>query len=170
VESKCLELLEKLEYAAMHYLRFISCAAGVLVALLFVANAYLPQPDAVQPGRGFDHSIIRIASTQKLPERLVGDTTMRAPVPPAPITTAAAASPGPDHQREAFAQMSAAESAHADQAVTHETKPVQRKPARHLASRTTSNHREHLARNGAVQPQPGQPQVFAGIFSPFGIR
>jgi hypothetical protein len=72
--------------------RYFLFVGGTLLALLFAVNAYLPSPvvagatvaDAVRP-------VVRIHSTQKLPERIVIDTSIPTIVPPLAVVAAAPA-------------------------------------------------------------------------------
>jgi hypothetical protein len=91
---------------------------GVLLALLFVVGAVLPQlpvADANGAGVQVDKSIIRIHSDRKWPERVVFDTNLPTIVPaqtlkaeaaiPAPAPTIVADVPPKARVREAFAQL-----------------------------------------------------------------
>jgi hypothetical protein len=94
--------------------RYFVFVGGVLLALLFIFDAYqpkLPVPDATETG--VDKSIIRIHSDRKWPERVVFDTSLPTIVPaqtvkaeaaaPAPVTVADV--PAKVRVREAFAQL-----------------------------------------------------------------
>jgi hypothetical protein len=60
----------------MPVLRYFLFVGGALLTLLFVADACLPTlPVTENAGLGVDHSIIRIRSDRKWPERIVFDTT-----------------------------------------------------------------------------------------------
>ena len=76
--------------------RYFLFVGGVLLALLFISDAYLPKLPV--SNRANSHSaIIRIHSDQKWPERVVFDTT-QTPVAPKvtePQTKAALAGPEP---------------------------------------------------------------------------
>ena len=98
--------------------RYFVFVGGVLLALLFVVGAVLPQlPDADANGAGaqVDKSIIRIHSDRKWPERVVFDTSLPTMVPaqslkaeaavPAPAPTTVADVPPKARVREAFAQI-----------------------------------------------------------------
>jgi hypothetical protein len=122
----------------------------VLVALLFVADWYLPKPVAAEPARReAQASGIRIASTAKVPDRIVYDTTQPTIVPPpAPLVAAVApAAPAeakiPSLPRDAFALATPVQ--------TPSTIPV-RKKAR-VAKRQNYN------RLAAIQ-QPAPPAMF----------
>jgi hypothetical protein len=102
----------------MPVLRYFFYVGGVLLALLFVANAYGPEPQIVSStasASAVDSSaipMIRIRSDRKWPERVVFDTS--APViAAAPVKTAEAGTPvpapvaarsAPARVRETFAQ------------------------------------------------------------------
>jgi hypothetical protein len=76
----------------MPILRYIGFVGSLLVALLFAADWYLPKPAASEPTRREAQVTgIRIASTAKMPERIVYDTTQPTLVPaPAPVVAAVA--------------------------------------------------------------------------------
>ena len=90
--------------------RYFLYVGGVLLALLFAVDLLVPQDAVVAThgAPGVDKSMVRIASTQKLPERVVYDTNLPTIVPPASVNVAAA-TPAPaataqSHVRETFAQ------------------------------------------------------------------
>ena len=93
--------------------RYFFFVGGVLLALLFISDAYLPKlPVADSDYAGVDKSIIRIHSDHKWPERVVFDTSRPTEVPAQiPSMTASAAAPPPadvsiaGRAREAFAQL-----------------------------------------------------------------
>lgn len=94
----------------MPIIRYFVFVGGLLLALLFAADRYLPAPvgrtDAADP----DRTIIRISSARRLPEKIVFDTRPRADVPKMAQTDAT--SDQPEHQvREAMAAIPAAPSA-----------------------------------------------------------
>jgi hypothetical protein len=93
--------------------RYFVSVGGVLLALLFVCNAYLPQlPETVSANA--DLPVIRIHSDRKWPERVVFDTNIR-PAAPVQIAKTEAVAPAPapvaDNMsakvrvRDAFAQL-----------------------------------------------------------------
>ena len=99
----------------MPVVRYFFFVGGVLLALLFVSDAYLPKlPVADSDSAGVDKSIIRIHSDRKWPERVVFDTSRPTEVPPqiaSMAASAAAPKPAADvsttaRTREAFAQLS----------------------------------------------------------------
>ena len=94
--------------------RYFVFVGGVLLALLFISDAYLPKlPAAESDSAGVDKSIIRIHSDRKWPERVVFDTSRPTEVPPQ-IASVAASATAPKtvadasttaRTREAFAQL-----------------------------------------------------------------
>jgi hypothetical protein len=57
--------------------RYFAFVGATLIALLFVADAYLPKlPDAPATTTATDLSVIRIHSDRKLPDRVVFDTSI----------------------------------------------------------------------------------------------
>jgi hypothetical protein len=97
----------------MPLMRYFCYVGGILLALLFIADAYFPKlPDALS-ARTVSY-IIRIHSDRKWPERVVYDTshpTVTHAIP-AQIANIAASAPAPAtiaplkvREREAFAQL-----------------------------------------------------------------
>jgi hypothetical protein len=81
--------------------RYFAYTGGVLLALLFLIDWYLPRPVADPARADVDRSTIRIHSMHKWPGAVVYDTSQPTIVPPAPAVTAEA--PLPPAPREAFA-------------------------------------------------------------------
>jgi hypothetical protein len=75
--------------------RYFLFVGGVLLALLFLANDFLPQLPVVQRAEaGPDRSILRIHSDRKWPERVVFDTSFQPVVAaPAAMVEASVAAP-----------------------------------------------------------------------------
>jgi hypothetical protein len=97
----------------MPLVRYFLFVGGTLLALLFVVDAYLPQPPVTEhTNTAVDLSVIRIHSDRKWPERVVFDTSLPTINPPT-MTTAeaqvrepiAVADAKKIHAREAFAQL-----------------------------------------------------------------
>jgi len=84
--------------------RYFLYIGSVLLALLFVADWYLP-PSSADPARsGVDRTTIRIHSSHKWPAAVVIDTSLPTIVPPQAMMAAAPAPPPPGRPvREAFA-------------------------------------------------------------------
>ncbi|KRQ14695.1 hypothetical protein [Bradyrhizobium manausense] len=91
----------------MPIIRYFVFVGGLLLALLFAADRYLPAPVEQAGPSEPDRTIIRIASARSLPEKIVFDTSPRADLP-----TMAQADPLPEEPkqqvREALAAMPAA--------------------------------------------------------------
>jgi hypothetical protein len=118
--------------------RYFLCVGGVLLALLFVADAWLPKLPVVDRPESFQ-PVIRIYSDGKWPERVVYNTGV-AMSPPAPGANLGPYIPAPERRaiepgriREAFAQLRSSD-AKSSQPV-HSAKPVSR-----------PNHRRNVAR------------------------
>ena len=76
----------------MPVVRYFFFVGGVLLALLFISDAYLPKlPAADGDYAGVDKSIIRIYSDRKWPERVVFDTSLPTEVRPQIASMAASA-------------------------------------------------------------------------------
>jgi hypothetical protein len=128
----------------MPVVRYFLYVGGGLIALLFAIGAILPQEAAVHSAPGIDRSTVRIRSDQKLPERVVYDTTLPTIVPSvAKVQNAAAAEPATSAQtrvRETFAQFVPGDPKKAEQGVVkaeqvaakteHVAAPKKRKIAR----------------------------------------
>src|SRR5882724_8448657 len=80
---------------SMPVARYFLFVGGVLLALLFALDAFVPQQVAVASNGApsIDKTVVRIRSDQKLPERVVYDTSLPTIVPPKPATSVAAAAP-----------------------------------------------------------------------------
>jgi hypothetical protein len=110
--------------------RYFMYVGGVLLALLFAIDAFMPQDVAVasHSAPGLDKTTVRIHSVQKLPERVVYDTSLPTIVPPAVKTRVAAAPPAPvdataqARVRDTFAQFVPAEPKKVEPQVQHKRK------------------------------------------------
>ncbi|MEY9748637.1 hypothetical protein ABIF65_008011 [Bradyrhizobium japonicum] len=128
----------------MPIIRYFIFVGGLLLAMLFAADRYLPAPVERAAATDPDRTTIRISSARSLPEKIVFDTRPRAQV-----SNVAQADPIPEDPqeqvRQAMAAMPAAPSAEvkkeppgriASQARPHpkrSTKPAMRAPERRLA-------------------------------------
>jgi len=63
--------------------RYFAFIGSMLLALLFLADWYLPQPAAMPARTDVDRTVIRLHSSHKWPERIVIDTSLPTIVPPA---------------------------------------------------------------------------------------
>ena len=76
----------------MPIVRFITWVGTLLLALVFVADWYLPKPLPEPAGDAINRPVIRIASVQQPPERIIIDTSQPTIVPPPTLFTDAAPS------------------------------------------------------------------------------
>jgi hypothetical protein len=96
--------------------RYFVFIGGVLLALLFISDAFLPKSEVAE--RAAPLPVIRIHSDRKWPERVVYDTNLPTIVPPQSLSREANILPptmvtdvsGKTKQREAFAQVRTPES------------------------------------------------------------
>ena len=96
----------------MHLARYFFYVGGVLLALLFVLDAYLPK-DPVAERANDNLPVIRIHSERKWPARIVFDTSLPTIIPPRiasdegsiPSRPAATDVSVKEREREAFALM-----------------------------------------------------------------
>jgi hypothetical protein len=77
--------------------RYFLFVGGALLALLFAIDAFAPQEVAVarNAAPGIDKTVVRIHSDQKLPEKVVYDTSLPTIVPPAATVQVAVAPTAP---------------------------------------------------------------------------
>ncbi len=103
----------------MPVIRYFVFVGGALLALLLAIGAFFPEPVAVADSSAstMDQTVVRIRSDQKLPERVVYDTSLPTIVPPTTNVQVVAAptASAPDKSAEArvrdtFAQFVPAES------------------------------------------------------------
>ncbi|WP_194460893.1 hypothetical protein [Bradyrhizobium sp. CCBAU 53421] len=170
--------------------RYFLFVGGVLLALLFVVSAIVPQ-EAVVATQGLsspgvdNKTVVRIKSTQKLPERVVYDTNLPTIVP-AQVNAVAAATPpaagdasAQARVRNTFAQFIPPEKADAQKgAVVAEAKPAEQPaqaqpqaPKKRKVARYHSHPQQpmRLAQPGMYQPyRVAQQQPRMGFFGGFG--
>lgn len=165
--------------------RYFLFVGGALLALLFVVTAVVPQEDVAAlstlSSPGFDKSLVRIRSTQKLPERVVYDTNLPTIVP-AQVNAVAAATPvatSPGSRvRDTFAQFVPPEAktegktdvkAEAKAPVVAEAKPAPKKRRIARARPPTQLQQMRMAQPGMFQPyRIAQQQQQRGFFGGFG--
>ncbi len=94
----------------MPIIRYFVFVGGLLLALLIVADRYLPAPVEQAGPSEPDRTIIRIASTRSLPEKIVFDTRRRTDLPKIAQTEPPAEEPQ-QQMREAMAAVPAAPAA-----------------------------------------------------------
>ena len=87
--------------------RYFLFVGGILLALLFALDAFAPQQLVVagDAAPSINKTVVRIRSDQKLPERVVYDTSLTTIVPPAVATQIAAAPAAPAADVGAQAQV-----------------------------------------------------------------
>ena len=87
--------------------RYFLFVGGILLALLFALDAFAPQQTVVagNAAPSINKTVVRIRSDQKLPERVVYDTSLPTIVPPAAATQIAAAPAAPAADVGAQAQV-----------------------------------------------------------------
>src|SRR5882757_8353294 len=128
---------------SMPVARYFLFVGGVLLALLFALDAFAPQQVAVagNAAPSIDKTVVRIRSDQKLPERVVYDTSLPTIVPPAAKTQIAAVPPAPvadataqARVRDTFAQFVPAEAKKLEKQIEPQA-PHKRKIARIAKSR-----------------------------------
>ena len=59
--------------------KYFATIGGLLIAVLFIANWYFPEPAVAFPGPGIEKATIRIESACKWPEKIVFDTSQPMP-------------------------------------------------------------------------------------------
>jgi hypothetical protein len=128
----------------MPIIRYFVFVGGLLLALLFAADRYLPTPAETAAAADPDRTTIRIRSARSFPEKIVFDTRPQAELPEVAQTDPVLEDPQ-DHVRQAMAAMPAAPSAElkkdppariASQARPHPKRarrPSTRAPERRLA-------------------------------------
>jgi hypothetical protein len=123
--------------------RYFLFVGGVLLALLFAVDALAPQQVAVASSTApsVDKAVVRIHSDQKLPEKVVYDTSLPTIVPPAAAVQVAVAPTVPAAEiaaharvRETFAQFVPAEAKKPDPRVQRKRKIVKNRAPPPLAS------------------------------------
>jgi hypothetical protein len=119
----------------MLVVRYFLYVGGVLLALLFVSDAYFPKSPVVQTADS-DLPVIRIHSDRKLPDRVVFDTSRPTVVAPQTLAVAAAQPPAtaPEFSakarvRETFAQFVPPEPKKPDPKPQRKRKIAQRRAA-----------------------------------------
>jgi hypothetical protein len=144
--------------------RYFLFVGGVLLALLLAIDALVPQQAIVasQAAPSANKTVVRIRSDQKLPERVVYDTSLPTIVPP-PVATAQAPAP------VAAPAMAAASADAAAQARVRETF-AQLVPAEAKKPEPQVQRKRKVARTRPAPPmQFAQPQVRVAQQSHFGF-
>jgi hypothetical protein len=110
--------------------RYIAWVGASLLVLLFAADWCLPKPLPETAGNGINRPVIRIASVQQPPERIIIDTSQPTIVPPpTPVGDAAQSEPSPPPLQSYASAASPATVAQFDQKRRKITKRQQAKVA-----------------------------------------
>jgi hypothetical protein len=110
--------------------RYIAWVGASLLVLLFAADWCLPKPLPETAGNGINRPVIRIASVQQPPERIIIDTSQPTIVPPpTPVGDAAQSEPSPPPLQSYASAASPATVAQFDQKKRKITKRQQAKVA-----------------------------------------
>ena len=136
--------------------RYFLFVGGVLLALLLAIDAFFPQQAAVagKAAPSVDKTVVRIRSDQKLPERVVYDTSLPTIVPPKAVTAAVApaacpAAPRPKPPpRPACGRPSPSSS-----------RPRQRSPSRRFSASARSPRAVRPSQCSRQQPNAGRAAV-----------
>jgi hypothetical protein len=137
--------------------RYFVYVGGVLLALLFVLDAYLPKAPVAERANA-SLPVIRIHSERKWPERIVFDTS-HPPIIPAQIASGEAKIPGPAtavdvsvkaRKQQAFAQMQPS-----DAKQLQPSNPKKREPRLQRKDKTARRHTAPQPFLAARQPQFG---------------
>lgn len=128
--------------------RYFAFMGGALLALLFLADWYMPQLAAEPSRTGVDKSIIRIHTLHRWPEAIAFDTSVPTIVPP-PVVAAELPAKRPPRDALALLPQPAAAPAAAE-----EPKPAAKK-IRSKSARVTTRRRVPSYRGS------GSPDLFA---------
>jgi hypothetical protein len=142
--------------------RYFLFVGGALLALLYAVDALVPQDAATasHSAPGVDKSTVRIQSAQKLPERVVFDTSLPTIVPPAPAIKMAAAPLPP----AAGSVAQASDQAGARETLAQYVPPEAKKhepPKRHKVARARS-YQQPMYAGQPMYAYAGQQPMFMG--------
>jgi hypothetical protein len=142
--------------------RYFLFVGGVLLALLLAIDALVPQQAIVasQAAPSVNKTVVRIRSDQKLPERVVYDTSLPTIVPP-PAVMAQATAPGVAPPAKASADATA-------QARVRETF-AQFVPAEAKKPEPQVQRKRKVAKSRPAPMQLAQPQMRVAQQSHFGF-
>ena len=141
--------------------RYMAWVGTALFALLFVTNWFLPQSLADPLGDEINRPVIRIASIQQPPERIVIDTNLPTIVPP-PTLSADAATDEPPQQVRA----SAPAIPRIPVATAEKRKPKAKKQVNEVAAKAPrAVSTMSVARSGTATSAPPNRLSFGNIIS-----
>jgi len=140
--------------------RYFAFTGSLLLALLFLADWYMPQPAATPAKADVDRTVIRLHSRHQWPERIVIDTSLPTIVPPPKIAEAAPV-------KEAHPVKSASDARPVREALALATPVQPAAPA--IARKSAPKRRTHTARTYGT-PRTGhvasyEPPGFGNPFS-----
>ena len=142
--------------------RYFAFSGSVLLALLLLADWYLPKSSAESARAEVDKTVIRIHSAKQWPDAIVFDTNRAAVPVPAPVVVADAAPveapmpAGETSSRQAFAQLLPASPVRPAASAAAPKKEVAKK----MAARHPVRARTPVRRLASYQPTEGR-----GFFS-----
>lgn len=141
--------------------RYMVWVGTSLLALLFVANWFLPEPLPEPVREAIDRPVIRVASIQRPPEPVVIDTNQPTIVPPpALFETSSSGNPSP---LQSYASVDPSPMV-ADSAKKR-PKAIKRHEARVAAYEPTLSNTPAVARGGSTTIVPSTRLSFADIIS-----
>lgn len=145
----------------MPIVRYMIWVGTSLLALLFVANWFLPEPLPEPAHAAIDKPVIRIASIQEPPERVVIDTNQPTIVPPPVLfESSGAASPSP---LQSYASVDP--SPMVVDSAKKRPKAIKRREARAAAYQPVPSNTPAVARGSSATATQSSRLSFAGIIS-----
>jgi len=145
----------------MPIVRYVVWVGTSLLALLFVANWFLPEPTREPGHEAIDKPVIRIASIQQPPERVVIDTSQPTVVPPPPPFKSEGA--GSPSSLQSYASVDPFPTV-VDSAKKL-PKAVERRERRAATYQPTLSNTPAVARGGSATAVPSTRLSFAEIIS-----
>lgn len=141
--------------------RYMVWVGASLLALLFVANWFLPEPLPEPAHAAIDKPVIRITSVQPSPERVVIDTNQPTTMPPpALFESSGSGNPSP---LLSYASVDRSPMVMTDSA--KKRPKAKRREARVVTYAPTLSNTPAVARGGSATPVPSATLSFADIIS-----
>jgi uncharacterized membrane protein len=137
--------------------RYFVYVGGTLLALLIMLNLYLPKPAETAVASDVQRPVVRIHSDQKLPERIVIDTSIPTIVPP-PVKVVAAPAKGP--ALDALAQAAPSDVKASEPAKPEPKLPPKRKVAKRQVHQPVIANAQWNAQRPVVYAQAPQFNFF----------
>ena len=145
----------------MPVMRYIVWVGASLLALLFVANWFVPQTPPEPEHAAVDRPVIRIASIQQPPERVVIDANQPTIVPP-PVLFEKSGSGNPS-PLQSYAAVNP--SPMVLDSAKKRPKPIKRREARVANYEPALSNTPAVARGGSTTTVPSASLSFADIIS-----